>query len=275
VPLVEVSSILFSHVRELAERQLRTVKDAVFTVDAAAGEEARTALRAAAGRAGFNVIGLIDEPVAAAIAAGAGAGGEEIVGVYDLGAGGVGFTLIDAAGDRARILAHDTDPHVSCAEIDEALADLVADAFWRETKIELRRAVVAWQRLLMACEAAKQTLATEASAEVVVEGIVDAPAPVDLRQKVARAELETASDRWSIVRSSCAVGCCSAPRSACTTCAASSRRAAARGCRSCAARSSACSSAASRSAPPPRRRWSPARRGGRRRLFESFMMCQP
>jgi molecular chaperone DnaK len=192
VPLVEVSSILLSHVRELGERQLRAVKDAVFTVDAAAGEEARTALRAAATRAGFNVIGLVDEPVAAAIGAGAGAGGDEIVAVYDLGAGGVGFSLIDVAGERVRILAHDSDPHVSCAAIDEALADLVADAFWRETKIELRRAVVAWQRLLMACEAAKQTLATEPSAEVVVEGIVDAPAPVDLRQKVTRAELDAA-----------------------------------------------------------------------------------
>jgi len=115
VPLVEVSSILLAHVRELAERQLRSVKDAVFTIDAGAGEDTRAALRAAATRAGFQVVGLIDEPVAAAVAAGAGSAGDEIVAVYDVGAGGVAFTLIDVAGDRARILAHDTDPHVSCA----------------------------------------------------------------------------------------------------------------------------------------------------------------
>jgi molecular chaperone DnaK (HSP70)/Tfp pilus assembly protein PilZ len=189
VPVVEVCAALLAHVRETAERQLRWVRDAVFTVDAGAPEAARAALRDAATRAGFHVVGLIEEPVAAAVAAGAGAEGEERTVVYDLGAGGVAVSVLDIAGDRARVLAHEVDPHVSCAELDEALADAVADAFWRSTRIELRQAVIPWQRLLLACETVKQALLADPVAEIALDGIADAPAPVDLRHKLTRADL--------------------------------------------------------------------------------------
>jgi molecular chaperone DnaK (HSP70)/Tfp pilus assembly protein PilZ len=190
VAAVELCATILAHVRELAERQLRReVREAVLTVDGAR-DETRGALREAAAAAGLDAIALLDEPVAAALAAGAGAGARELVAVYDFGAGAFSFTLLDISGDSARVVARETDVHVSTAELDEVLADAAADAFWRATRIELREAVIPWQRLLLACEAAKLELAERDRAEVVVEGIVAAPAPIDLVGVVSRRELE-------------------------------------------------------------------------------------
>lgn len=191
VPVGEICAALLAHVRDLAERQLRrAVREAVLTVDGSASDETRAALRAAAGAAGFEVVGLIDEAVAAALAAGAGTGAQELCAVYDFGGGGFSFSLLDVSGDSARVLAREVDPHISAADLDEVLADAAADEFWRATRIELREAVIPWQRLLLACEDAKHVLAVEESAPLVVQDIVAAPDAVDLVATVTRAQLE-------------------------------------------------------------------------------------
>jgi molecular chaperone DnaK len=191
VPVADVCAKLLLQARELAERQLRRpVAQAVLTVEGGLPEAGRAALREAAGQAGLEVLGLIDEAVAAAVVAGA---AEEIVGVYDLGGGGFGFSLVELAGDRARVVAREAAPEVCGAELAEALADAIADAFWRTHGIELREAVVPWQRLLLACEDATWTLAIEEHAEVIVRGLVAAPDPIDLVDTVSRVTLEAAA----------------------------------------------------------------------------------
>jgi molecular chaperone DnaK len=56
--------------------------------------------------------------------------------------------------------------------------------------VELRQRVVEWQRLLMACEEAKRSLSTESLAYVTVDGIIEQPKRIDLRQKVDRTIFE-------------------------------------------------------------------------------------
>jgi molecular chaperone DnaK len=70
------------------------------------------------------------------------------------------------------------------------LAQKVADEFWQKTRLDVRHRAVEWQRLLFACERAKRALSFEERAEVVVEGVIQAPQRVDIRQTISRAKLE-------------------------------------------------------------------------------------
>jgi molecular chaperone DnaK len=147
----------------------------------------RSALRLTASRAGLEVAGLIDEPVAAALAVGAGKRGAEKLAVIDLGGGATTVTVLDAEGDRFRVLGHDLDPWLSAADFDTALAQAAADELWRRTRIELRRDPLAWQRLLLACEDAKRALALETQAVISVDQLTVKPRTVDLRHGIDRA----------------------------------------------------------------------------------------
>src|SRR5262249_55675347 len=112
--------------------------------------------------------------------------GDEHVAVIDIGGGATRATILDVAGDRFAILAHDVDPWLSALDFDTELAQAVADDLWRRTRIELRRDPLAWQRLGLACEDVKPTLAIEAQAMVSVEQVVMTPRPIDLRHRIDR-----------------------------------------------------------------------------------------
>ena len=187
-PLTDMAGLVFAAAREQAERQLkRPVREIVLAVPAGFNDGQRAALRQAAQRGGLEVAGLIDEPVAAALSAGAGKASDETMAVIDLGGGATSVTVLDVAGDRCRVVAHDLDPWLSAADFDTALAQAAADQLWQRTRIELRRDAVAWQRLLLACEDIKRVLSTEASAVLCVDAIVRSPRPVDLRHRIDRA----------------------------------------------------------------------------------------
>ncbi|MFH0901907.1 MAG: Hsp70 family protein, partial [Pseudomonadota bacterium] len=110
--------------------------------------------------------------------------------VYDFGGGTFDFTLLDISGDRFRVLVSDGDAWLGGDDFDLTLAQAVADAFWRATKIELRQRVVEWQRLLFACERTKRELSIQNAATITVEQLVETPRRVDLRQKLDRAVFE-------------------------------------------------------------------------------------
>src|SRR5262249_58449197 len=109
-------------------------------------------------------VGLPADPVAAALSAGAVRKGDERVAVIDVGGGATRATVLDVAGDRFAILAHDVDPWLSAVDFDTELAQAVADDLWRRTRIELRRDPVAWQRLVLACRDVEPMLAGRAAA---------------------------------------------------------------------------------------------------------------
>jgi Tfp pilus assembly protein PilZ len=187
-PLSDMAALVFAAAREQAERQLkRPVREIVLAVPAGFTDGQRAALRQAAQRGGLEVAGLIDEPVAAALSVGAGRLSDETIAVIDLGGGATSVSVLDVAGDRCRIVAHDLDPWLSAADFDTALAQAAADQLWQRTRIELRRDAVAWQRLLLACEDLKRVLSAEPSAVLAIDAIVRSPRPVDLRHRFDRA----------------------------------------------------------------------------------------
>src|SRR5262249_55201251 len=146
----------------------------------------RAALKTAAARAGLDVAGLVDEPVAVALASGAGKHGDEKLAVLDFGGGATSVSVLDVAGDRFRLLAHDLDPWLSAADFDAALAQAAADELWRKTRVELRKDPLAWQRLVLACEDAKRALAVEAQTVISVDRVITSPRTIDLRHRVDR-----------------------------------------------------------------------------------------
>ena len=184
---VELCAQMLAHVRSLAEEQLGApIERAGFSVPVTYTETERMALRSAAQLAGLEVVALLEEPHASAMAYGASMDKNEIVAVYDLGGGTFDFTVLDLTGENFRVLGSEGDGWLGGDDIDLMLAEVVANAFWRATRVELRGRVREWQRLLLACESAKRQLSSGESAIIVVPGIVESPQRIDLRQRLTR-----------------------------------------------------------------------------------------
>jgi serine/threonine protein kinase/actin-like ATPase involved in cell morphogenesis len=188
---IQIAALSMEHARRTAEQQLGvTFERAVLTVPVAFTKEQRSALERAAQRAGLEVLALIDEPIAASLACGFGAEREEVAAVYDLGGGTFDFSIVEVSSSGHRVIAAAGDAWLGGDDFDMALAQGVADALWRATRIDVRRRVVEWQKLLFACEQAKRALSFEESALVLVEGVVETPNRIDIRETVTRARFE-------------------------------------------------------------------------------------
>jgi molecular chaperone DnaK len=183
----QVCAAIIAHARDLAEQTLeQRFTQVALSCPVTFAEEQKLALRRAAQLAGLEVVALVPEPVAGAMAYGLGEGKNEIVAVYDFGGGTFDFSLLDMSGDNVRLIASEGDGWLGGDDFDLQLAQAVADAFWRATKIELRQRLVEWQRLLQACEQAKRELTVSPQTAIVVDELVESPRRIDLRQKLDR-----------------------------------------------------------------------------------------
>jgi len=191
VAIPQICAQMVQHVRDVAEQRLGTrLERAVFTVPVSYGTGERAAITAMARVAGIEIAGLLEEPVAAAMAYGFGKGKNEIVAVYDFGGGTFDFTVIDIHGYSFRILARGGDPWLGGDDFDAALANAVANAVWRATGVELHNRAVEWQRLLLACEAAKRELSHTQQTTIDVPRLLESPRVLNLRQPLDRGTLE-------------------------------------------------------------------------------------
>jgi len=185
--LGQVCAQIFRHLRDMAETRLDfEVGKAVVSVPVSFKPGQRLALQRSAEIAGFEVIALIEEPVAAAMAYGFGQEREEVVAVYDFGGGTFDFTVIDISGYSFEILARGGDSWLGGDDFDLALAGAVADAVWRATDVELRNRAVEWQRVLFACEQAKRDLTERDATEIVADNLIETPRLINLRQPIDR-----------------------------------------------------------------------------------------
>ncbi len=187
----QVCAAVIAHVHGLAEDYLGVpVSQVVLSVPVGFTDVERAALRRAAEIAQLKVLDMVAEPVAGALAYGIGQERNEIVAVYDFGGGTFDFSVLDFVGDQFRVLGTKGDAWLGGDDFDTLIAQEVADAFWQETKVELRQRVVEWQTLLIACEQAKRDLSTATKAKLVVEGIVDTPKRLDIRRTIDRKTFE-------------------------------------------------------------------------------------
>jgi actin-like ATPase involved in cell morphogenesis/Tfp pilus assembly protein PilZ len=189
VSVPQACAPVLRELRLTAEQHLgRAVKRVVLTCPVSFDERRLAALREAARLAGLEVLRFVDEPTAAALAYRFDPAFRDQVAIYDFGGGTFDFSVVDVSAADLQVVATAGDSWLGGDDFDEALAAAAANAFWRETGVELRHQQVQWQRLRIAAEAAKRELSARASSAVVLEGAaLSAEGPRLLRFPITRA----------------------------------------------------------------------------------------
>lgn len=189
---VMISTIIFKHLKKLAEASLKTaVERAVLAYPLAFNEPQRSDLEKAARLAGIELAGVIPEPMAAAMAFGKDKVQSGIVGVYDFGGGTFDFCAMTISDGSLAVSGAGGDPWLGGDDLDLALAGKVADAFWKRTNVDLRRRVVEWQKIRHSCEEAKVYLSLVDEIDVFAPEVAHSPnGPLDLNVHVTREEFD-------------------------------------------------------------------------------------
>ena len=188
----QICAPIIKRLVDIASSHLNTpMNKAVFSIPVTFDEAQKSALKQAARIAGVEIVEMVEEPVAGALAYGFGQEKNEIVAVYDFGGGTFDFTVLDMSMDHYRVLVTEGDAWLGGDDFDLAMAEALANDFWQQTKVELQNRTVEWQRLLFACEKAKRQLSAESEAQLVLQKLIEAPKPMDLRHTITRERFQS------------------------------------------------------------------------------------
>ncbi|MEW5943707.1 MAG: molecular chaperone DnaK [Pseudomonadota bacterium] len=194
----EVSAAVLMKMKKTAEDYLgEEVTEAVITVPAYFNDSQRQATKDAGRIAGLEVKRIINEPTAAAISFGLDKKeGDRKIAVYDLGGGTFDISIIDIAeieGEHQfEVMSTNGDTFLGGEDFDLRLIDYLAEEFKKENGIDLRKDVLALQRLKEAAEKAKIELSSAQQTEVNLPYITaDASGPKHLAVKITRAKFES------------------------------------------------------------------------------------
>ncbi len=191
--LPEIGAFVLKRAREIAETALgERVERAVITVPAHFNELQRAATKVAGRVAGLEVLRILNEPTAAALAYGLGKGAKERIAIYDFGGGTFDATLLDLNGNVFEVLATAGDPFLGGDDIDDAIADRMADAFLVQHRFDPRSDGQTLERLRQAAEQVKMALSTQEQTQVHLREIAFGVggAHLDLIFGLSRAELD-------------------------------------------------------------------------------------
>ncbi len=163
----------------------------MITVPAYFNDAQRQATKDAGQIAGLEVMRIINEPTAASLAYGLDKKEAEKIVVFDLGGGTFDVSILEVAEGVFRVISTNGDTHLGGDDFDQALINYVADEFKREHGIDLRKDVMALQRLQEACEKAKKELSSAQSTDINLPFITaDASGPKHLQMTITRAKFE-------------------------------------------------------------------------------------
>jgi len=193
----QISADVLRKMKKTAEDYLgQTVTDAVVTVPAYFNDAQRQATKDAGAIAGLNVLRIINEPTAAALAYGVDkVEKEKKIAVYDLGGGTFDISIIEISaedGDKQfEVLSTNGDTFLGGEDFDQRLIDYLIESFQKEQGIDLRKDVLALQRLKEAAEKAKIELSSAQQTDINLPYITaDASGPKHFTLKLTRAKFE-------------------------------------------------------------------------------------
>ncbi len=195
----QISAEILRRLKKAAEDYLgEEVTEAVITVPAYFNDSQRQATKDAGRIAGLDVKRIINEPTAAALAFGMDKAekGDRKIAVYDLGGGTFDISIIEIAdvdGDKQfEVLATNGDTFLGGEDFDQRLIDYIIGEFQKEQGIDLKKDVMALQRLKEAAEKAKIELSSGQQTEINLPYItMDATGPKHLAIKITRAKFES------------------------------------------------------------------------------------
>jgi molecular chaperone DnaK len=194
----EVSAQVLIKMKKTAEDYLgEPITEAVITVPAYFNDSQRQATKDAGRIAGLDVKRIINEPTAAALAFGLDKKkGDRKIAVYDLGGGTFDISIIEIAeieGEHQfEVLSTNGDTFLGGDDFDQRLIHYLCDEFRKESGIDLRKDMLALQRLKDAAEKAKIELSSSQQTEINLPYITaDQSGPKHLAIKVTRAKFES------------------------------------------------------------------------------------
>jgi molecular chaperone DnaK len=194
----EISAEVLMKMKKTAEDYLgEPVTEAVITVPAYFNDSQRQATKDAGRIAGLDVKRIINEPTAAALAFGMDKQeGDRKIAVYDLGGGTFDISIIDIAeidGEHQfEVMSTNGDTFLGGEDFDMRVIEFLVDEFKKETGVDLKKDMLALQRLKDAAEKAKIELSSAQQTEVNLPYITaDASGPKHLAVKITRAKLES------------------------------------------------------------------------------------
>ncbi len=194
----EISAQVLIKMKKTAEDYLgEPVNEAVITVPAYFNDSQRQATKDAGRIAGLEVKRIINEPTAAALAFGMDKKeGDRKVAVYDLGGGTFDISIIEIAeveGEHQfEVLATNGDTFLGGEDFDSRVIEYLVDEFKKESGIDLKKDMLALQRLKDSAEKAKIELSSSQQTDVNLPYITaDASGPKHLAVRITRAKLES------------------------------------------------------------------------------------
>ncbi|MCY2993832.1 MAG: molecular chaperone DnaK [Planctomycetota bacterium] len=196
----EISAKTLRKLKESAESYLgHKVNKAVITVPAYFNDAQRQATKDAGQIAGLEVARIINEPTAAAMAYGLEKKANETIVVFDLGGGTFDVSVLKVADEEGHkvfeVISTSGDGHLGGDDFDEELMKYVAAEFKQGHGIDLRKDVMALQRLQEACEKAKKELSQVPQTEINLPFITaDAAGPKHLQVTITRSQFEKLVD---------------------------------------------------------------------------------
>ena len=198
----QISAEVLRKMKKTAEDYLGTeVTQAVITVPAYFNDSQRQATKDAGRIAGLEVLRIINEPTAAALAYGVDKQDktDRKVAVYDLGGGTFDVSIIEIANidgeKQIEVLSTNGDTFLGGEDFDQRIMDFLVDEFRKEQGVDLKKDILALQRLKDAAEKAKIELSSSSQTEVNLPYVTaDASGPKHLNVKVTRAKLESLVD---------------------------------------------------------------------------------
>jgi len=187
----EISSMVLTKMKEISESYLgKQVKKAVVTVPAYFNDSQRTATKDAGAIAGLEVLRIINEPTAAAIAYGLdkmSEGHEKNVLIFDLGGGTFDVTLLTIDGGIFEVKATAGDTHLGGEDFDNRMVNHFVEEFKRKNKKDITSNQRALRRLRTACERAKRSLSSAATANIEIDSLFEG---IDFYSQITRARFE-------------------------------------------------------------------------------------
>ncbi len=164
----EISAMVLQKMKQTAEDFLgEKVTEAVITVPAYFNDAQRQATKDAGKIAGLEVKRIINEPTAASLAYGLDKTKEnEKVAVFDLGGGTFDISILELGDGVFEVKATDGDTHLGGDDFDQKIINYLADEFKKQEGIDLRKDMMALQRLKEAAEKAKVELSSRTDTEI-------------------------------------------------------------------------------------------------------------
>ena len=186
----EISAMILTKMKSIAEDYLgEKVEAAVITVPAYFNDSQRQATKDAGQIAGLNVLRVINEPTAAAIAYGLDKKGkEQNVLIFDLGGGTFDVSLLSIEDGIFEVKATAGDTHLGGEDFDNLLVNHFKGEFKRKNKVDISDNKKSVRRLKTACERAKRTLSSGATASIELDSLYEG---IDFFTSITRAKFES------------------------------------------------------------------------------------